>query len=303
MHCSVYDEHSLEKFQKPKPKITKICVEMNHGDTTVRLPPIITSYGNVPHYMVTLNGNQLMAIVGRYCQVYQDCQWKPHSELAFTRYFGAVAITMKNGIYVLGGNQNPTKSESLPSGSKKWEQGPNIPDPGFSHGHGCMVSCEEFVLSGGSFYQSSSRVIRYNIITNQWSRLDDLKVPRCKHRSVVFQENLIISGGDRPSFDPDSNAFVGASTYVSTEIISLKDGTSSLGEPLLNARLSFGLAVVKWNEVPKLIVFGGRNEANFEELLQCEEWDDQKLQWKPSSTKLIHGTTRMGYWAPNNYIN
>ena len=52
MHCSVYDEHSLEKFQKPKPKITKICVEMNHGDTTVRLPPIITSYGNVPQYLV-----------------------------------------------------------------------------------------------------------------------------------------------------------------------------------------------------------------------------------------------------------
>ena len=125
-----------------------------------------------------------------------------------------------------------------------------------------------------------------------------MKVPRCKHRSVVFQENLIISGGDRPSFDPDSNAFVGASTYVSTEIISLKDGTSSFGEPLLNARLSFGLAVVKWNGVSKLIAFGDRNESNVDELLECEEWDDLKLQWNPSSTKLTHGTTRFGYWAP-----
>ena len=63
------------------------------------------------------------------------------------------------------------------------------------------------------------------------------------------------------------------------------------------------MAAVKSNEVPKVIVFGGRNEANFEELLQCEKWDDQKLQWKPSSTKLIHGTNHIGFWAPNNYIN
>ena len=73
--------------------------------------------------------------------------------------------------------------------------------------------------------------------------------------------------------------------------------------PLLNARERFGMAVVKWNRVSKLVAFGDRNEANFDELLECEEWDVQKLQWKPSSTKLTHGTTRFGYWAPNNYVN
>ena len=304
MHCSVYDEHSLEEFRNPKPKITKVCVEMYYGGTTVRLPPIITSFGNVPHYLVTLNSNQLMAIVGKYCQVFQDCRWIPHSELAFVRRCGAIAITMKNGIYVLGGEKNPTKSEFLPNGSNKWEQGPNIPDPGFSYGHGCMVSCEDFILTGGSAFipDQSFRVIRYNIITKQWCRLDDLKVPRYNHRSVVFQGRLIISGGDRPFFDPDSKAFVGASSYVSTEIISLKDGTSSLGQPLLNARERFGMAVVNWNGVSKLIAFGDRNESNLDELLQCEEWDDQKLQWKPSSIKLTHGTTRFGYWAPNNHV-
>ena len=56
-------------------------------------------------------------------------------------------------------------------------------------------------------------------------------------------------------------------TYVRTEIISLKDGTSSLGEPLLNARTRFGIAVVNWNDVSKLIAFGDRNESNLDELL------------------------------------
>ena len=30
---------------------------------------------------------------------------------------------------------------------------------------------------------------------------------------MVFQEKLIISGGDRPSFYPDSKAFFGATSY------------------------------------------------------------------------------------------
>ena len=58
------------------------------------------------------------------------------------------------------------------------------------------------------------------IITSQWSRLDDLKVPRLKHRCMVFQEKLIISGGDRPSFYPDSKAFFGATSYRKTGITS-----------------------------------------------------------------------------------
>ena len=281
--------------------MSQICVEMYNGNTTVQLPPIMTSLGNYPYMLAKLNGNELIAIIGRNCKVFKDCRWKPHSKLPFMRHFGAIAITMVNGIYVLGGTPSPTTSEFLPNGSDKWERGPNIPEPGFLCGHGCVISNDEFILTGGK--GCHKRVIKFNTTLNLWSILEDLQIPRVHHRSVFFQDKLLLCGGVQPKFENGLESFY---LRPPTEVISLEDGTSTVYECMKELRDGFGLAVVLWTGVPKVIAFGGtvRSERVYshysgEEITtSVEEWDESQCQWKLSRKKVLHNTYEFAFCAP-----
>ena len=78
------------------------------------------------------------------CFVLTRGKWVFHSKLNQKRTFPA-SITMPDGIYIIG----KTSTEFLPTGSKKWLNGPQIPSPGMKYG--CVVKRSDFemILIGG----------------------------------------------------------------------------------------------------------------------------------------------------------
>ena len=114
----------------------------------------------------------------------------------------------------------------------------------------------------------------------------------------MFQDKLILCGGFKNGLE---------SVYLrpSTEVISLKNGTSTAYECMKELRNGFGLAVVHWTGVPKVITFGGsvRCERVYgrEEITTfVEEWDELECQWKISRRKFLHGTYEFAFCAPRH---
>ena len=119
--------------------------------------------------MTTLtNDKELLFCDGKICQIFQNSKWIVHSELIEERFFGPAMVTLANGIYVFGGNQNSKNchltSEFLPNGSKVWVKGPNIPEPGFQEGSAVVISDTEVVLTGG-LDCGGKRVMKYSTMS------------------------------------------------------------------------------------------------------------------------------------------
>ena len=76
-------------------------------------------------------------------------KWIHHSSLKKKRV-GASAVTLPEGVYILGGFDAPFTSEILPKGSKNWIKGPAIPVKTIQS---CAVAISntQFAIIGGGY--------------------------------------------------------------------------------------------------------------------------------------------------------
>ena len=222
------------------------------------------------HAMVITNDKELMVIGGfqeskdgtycasrKNCYILKDGKWKYHSSYQ-TYKMSITAITMPNGIYIFGGDTKGFGSicEFLPNGSQKWQLCPEIPNCQEFNGEGVAISSTELVLIGG--FVNPKMVMKFNIITNTWSDIGQLKIGRIHHRCVVFDNKIFVCGGIMKEAVPNDNRSFHYKHMKATEVISLTDGFSSEIVADFNlTRVAFGLGVLRQNGVENLIAFGG----------------------------------------------
>ena len=255
------------------------------GFNTSRLSPLPSE--NSAHSLVLTNDFKIMSCGGsianddfdnrQKCFILEKENWVHHSTLSKARC-SAIAITMPDGIYVFGGcGVNSTTSEFLPNGSKVWEQGPEIPEPGLWDTSGIKVSDEELLIIGGQaclFQPALSRIMKYNIVTKAWTILDDLNLGRESHACAILGDKVIVCGG--MNFD-----YQGGGYLSSTEVISIsgKHLPRKVGD-LNNPRCKHGMAITRIDDEIKLIAFGGH-------LRDWTKWASLKKQdWNESATYL-----------------
>ena len=164
-------------------------------------------------------------------------RWDRHSTMNENRNYGS-AVTMPNKLIVFGGQSSPKTMEILEDGSENWVMGPNIPGEGLYWGCAVKVSPTEIFVIGGK--NTEARVLKFNIETEVWTTLSDLKRPRKYHSCAKFGDDVIVAGGMGTLHDNDY--------LLSTEIISIKNGKSretdrSLGQGLNRARYSLGTLI------------------------------------------------------------
>ena len=186
--------------------------------------------------------------------------WSDHSLLTEERCH-ASAIVMPNGTYIFGGYDVPKTWEWLPRGSTIWQKGGEIPGPGHHYGCGLSISDTELVLIGGE--NSRNTILMFNIITNQWSSMDQaLQEGRAHHACVKVQNEILVSGG----MDPLGNVL------ATTELIDMTTLSSKSGPSMISVRFNHGLALAHYNDQLTALAFGGAY------------WDDQYNQWKQLDT-------------------
>ena len=271
---------------------------------------------NSAHSLVLTNDFKIMSCGGsisadeednrQKCFLLEKEKWVYHSTLSKARC-SAIAITMPDGIYVFGGcGIHSTTSEFLPNGSKIWEKGPEIPDPGLWDACGIKVSDEELLIIGGHpcrFQPAMSRILKYNIMTKAWTILDDLNIGRESHTCALLGDKVIVCGGT--NFD-----YPGGGYLASTEVISIsgKHPPRKVGD-LNNPRCKHGMALTRINDEVKLIAFGGHlrdwtkwasmNKEDWNDsatyLDSIEIWNDQNETWEVSDLKLKEKKFEFGF--------
>ena len=255
--------------------------------------------------IVFTNDKELLFCDGEICQIFKKGRWIFHSKLNASRIFGASMVTLANGIYVFGSNPRygnyHLSSEFLPNGSKIWEKGPNIPEPGFECGSAVAISDIEVVLTGGldhGYGKGDGRtMMKYNTNTNEWTILKDLKVARRDHSAIFYNGKIILTGGYWHNGMVDTE-----NVLDSTEIYHLDKECSEMGGNLNIRRQKFGLSVIKKNNSSKLIAFGGLSVPQSPNayvrnifLSSIEEWNDEEKKWEVSQLKLKEPKYEFGF--------
>ena len=238
--------------------------------------------------MVITNNNQLMTFGGwsgdsKQCYKLGNSKCQKQSPL-IQRRRNAVAITMADGIYVLGGSGSPLTSDFLPNGLCEWQVGPSVPNPGIREGHGVAISKTDFLLVGGS--GTYNRILKYNIESRtfnwQWTEIGSLLQGREDHRCFFHGGKVVVTGGYFGGY------------LKSTEIINISDGTSRKAGDLNVARSHLGMGIAHINGKSKLIVFGGET-GHMQYTDSIDEWDDESETWTMSSMKLSEAKRKFGY--------
>ena len=266
---------------------------------TIILPKVPQISKNNTKYLITkvlmmsyTNIKKLLVSDGKSCQIFQNGQWKYHSELLERRYMGGLMITMPNGIYVFGsrcGGETEDIMKSsvfLPNGKNIWQKGPKIPGPGFASGHGVAISPTEIVFTGGA--RSPFRVLKYNIVTNQWTHLKNLKVGREFHASVFFNGKIFLAGGSS-TIRTDANGFTVSRRSNSTEIYCPMTETSKMGGNLNMHRKYFEIGILRdMDGISKMLAIGGGTDESIsiKGTSSIEVWDDKEEKWLMSHREL-----------------
>ena len=264
------------------------------------------------HAMVITNDKELMVIGGfqeredgfycasrKNCYILKNGKWILHSSYQKYRMF-ITAITMPNGIYIFGGNTDGYGNicEFLPNGSQKWQFGPEIPNCEKFNGEGVAISPTELVLIGG--LGNEKRVMKFNIITNTFCDIGQLKIGRWNHRCAVFDNKIFVCGGLTMEVSPNDHRSSCTKHLKATEVISLTNGFSSEILADFNlTRVAFGLGVLRQNGVENLVAFGGsckksRNQYSSHDD-SIEMWNRQKRKWEMTSWKLSEPKWFFGY--------
>ena len=235
--------------------------------------------GGRPSVILT-NQNEILTCGGlgnniKHCMVLKQQKWFLHSNLQEKRN-AASSVTMPDGVYIFGGTRNPKTSEFLPNESNSWQIGPEIPN---GHERGCAIKISDFevILIGGYFGldgKNLDRIIKLDANTNEWTDLGKLQIGRYSHACAVFDNQIIVSGG-QTSYGNYLN---------SSEIISIGNVTSSrLSGSLNEARGSHGMAIADVNDESTLLAFGGNFYQDLdnqrEYLRSIEKWNSDSESW------------------------
>ena len=158
------------------------------------------------------------------------------------------------------------------------------------------------ILIGGYFGldgKNLDRIIKSDINTNEWTNLGKLQVGRYSHACAVFNNQIIVSGGQT------SNVFY----LTSTEVISIGNVTSSrLSGSLNEARGSHGMAIAVLNDESTLLAFGGnfyQDLDNQQEYLRSiEKWNPGSETWTLlPEDKLSEPKSNFGFLSvPSNLL-
>jgi len=204
---------------------------------------------------------------------YHSNKWSDHSSLTKARYY-ASAISMPNGVYVLGGrdqthNNDIAKisSEFLPTGSTKWVKGPTIPGKGVYHSCIAKLSDTEFVILGGGHDKTQARV--YNVETatwREWPRLtESVEQPSC----VTIKDSILMVGGRR------SGRYSGKTTIF--DLSGRAKEISPLKHPRDNA------AIVLYGE-DRVLILGGQDSNGKRK--DGEMWSLNNKNWEDTDISL-----------------
>ena len=216
-------------------------------------------------------------------------KWTLFNYLRHPRVHSAI-IPMKTETYFLGGtaSESMTTSEILSHNSITWQEGPDIPEPGFNEGCGVRISDTEFLIIGG---RNTKKILKFNTRSKEWSdTLLELQSEIVGHRCFLVERKVIITGG----FD-ENNMVV----FHSTQIIDLgEDGEMKLrkGNDMNDSRQTHGIGFVYINGTPQVIIFGGfgsSTDVYFTDTV--EMWNNSNETWLKSNLTLNQGKFEFGF--------
>ena len=220
------------------------------------------------------------------CLRYQNGKWSFYNKLVYPRAYHA-GIATSRGLYMFGGGESPYTTEFLERGSTTWIEGPSIPG-GFKNGCVVQISDDELLLIGGEF--NKSRILIINLLTNEFTESHiSLIHGRLDHQCMVFQSNIIITGGysNRDKY--------GVNYILITEVIQVNDnGSLDIKEAgSLNApRSAHGMGIIDVETIPTCITFGGQDSNPMHSI---EILDDNLNTWIISNLTLKEERTEFGY--------
>lgn len=251
--------------------------------------------GNDFHTMAMTPEGIILSCGGREDLNAYDCitydttlkQWIQHSSLRRKR-MGASAVTLPNGVYILGGIQNPFESEFLPKGSMDWIEGPTIP---IKTMQSCVVgiSNTQFVVIGGGIisgldWEAYRHTRVYDTAEDTWTSWQDLQEPRFGHGCAKLGNKIIVAGGRN-----------GWGRLATTEIIDIATGVVRPGGKMSKPRQDLQLVTLGGHH-QRIIAVGGITSgwtADYD-LDIIEEWNEQSDTWVVNPTKLQTARHRFG---------
>ena len=222
----------------------------------------------------------------RRCYKLENNTWTEYNTLISDRTFATHITTKTDEVYIFGGRDSPFDSEILRLNHTKWQKGQDIPDR-LDEGCGVRISETELLLIGG--YNTSNRILKYNINDGTWHNTSiHLKIGRLQHRCILFKNKVFVTGG----IDMTPNAPEG---YLrSTEIIEVgKNGELSIriGPNLYIPRYNHGMGIMTIGRVPTLIAFGGLNGIKPNNAIdvwhEYEMWNSTREKWKISRNMIM----------------
>ena len=195
--------------------------------------------------------------------------WVPHSTLDVPR-FGFSAISLEEGVFLLGGTYPSTSNTSsfLPTGATEWQVGPNIPE-GEHQDFSCgvAISDHQFLFTFG-LYATTTKVLEYDTKTSVWIKWDMLPKGRWGSSCLRVGDNVLIAGGQ----------------IADTAILHIPTRTWRNGGLMTTIRRFFGLQSLN----DKVLAFGGMATYNdsYVALTSAEEWEPEQEVWAASDIKL-----------------
>jgi len=224
--------------------------------------------------LLTIGGDVLSVLV----MDFASQTWNSHSYLDTDRNL-ASAVTMPDGIYLLGGSEGENQKDTssfLPTGSSQWETGPSLPSALDSS---CVVQTSDssFVMIGGK--PDSKQVAEYNTATGEWNSWPSLSHGRSAHACAKLGDKIVFAGG------LDEEGYYLASTGI---IDITGDRMERPGGDLSVERIFFGMFAMG----DQIVALGGEYGADYWDTI--EEWDDGMEQWVGSNDKLEMGRTYFG---------
>ena len=222
----------------------------------------------------------------RDCYSLQNNLWTKQAglPLLLTNHLSNKALMMSTGTYIL------SRSIGLiwKKGSDQWSQGPAPHEKGtFEDSCAAKINEDEFLVMGGYPTNKFGRkVFKYNVITEEWTQMHNMKTSRRDHACAFFQDGssnyVVVTGGQNS----------GTSGYLSSTDLYYLNGTVIRGTPLEKKRYRFGLAFVE-HPLPRLFAIGGYN-SDGKYLNDIEIWDKNQA-WKPAPMKLKEARYSFGH--------
>ena len=209
---------------------------------------------------------------------FKEVQSRNDSKLFSPRRFSAVATT-KDGSFIFGGSSESTSStyEYMKESKKNWTPGKELIPNGFTQGCAVAVSDNEIWLIGGKEADQKTRILPF--FTNNHTFANNSLPPPLKDGRH----------GHRCSLLPDKSGVMvtGGPNIRSTEIINLKNRTSTRSGRMKEERFLHGIGTLIIDNAPTLVVFGGsypkknaNNDTVHHYLDTFEKYDQANEKWE-----------------------